>query len=86
MLRYTLFLMLLTASLWGCQQSRDMRLQETSPFVPVHLVFTTIPQDKSVERDIKKLLFCRECLFTATTSSLAPYILKIKYDRLMIDL
>ena len=86
MSRHTLFLILLTACLWGCQQGRNIPLPEPKPAVPVHLVFTSIPRDKSVEREIKKLLFCRKCLFTATTSSQALCTLKIKYDRLMIDL
>lgn len=87
MLRDILFLTLLTACLWGCQQSGGAgRLQGSRPFIPVHLVFTGIPEDKSVEREIEKLLFCRDCLFIAAEASQSPYSLKIKYDRRMVDL
>lgn len=62
-----------------------MRPENVQPFVPLHVEFSGLKQDISVERELEKLLFCRNCLFLRAETNPSAYTLKIEYNRI-IDL
>ncbi|AGF77116.1 hypothetical protein UWK_00535 [Desulfocapsa sulfexigens DSM 10523] len=69
----------------GCQKGNVDRPENVQPFVPLRVEFSGLTKDISVERELEKLLFCRNCLFLRAATTPSLYTLKIEYNRI-IDL
>ncbi len=69
----------------GCQRGNTFRPETVQPFVPLYFEFSGRNKDVSVEKELEKLLFCRDCLFLHADTIPSAYTLKIEYNR-TIDL